>query len=169
MSLTIDGQTVFKRAEAQTRSEIAKGLSSLGDQEQARLIHAMHEIRSLIDEDMQSDKTVLIRPHRPGDIGWVIHRHAALYNSEYGWDVSFEAMVAEIAGQFLRDFDPDSECCWIAEHAEAIAGSVFVVRSDERTAKLRMLYVEPTAVVWDLAVGWCRRPCGSPDRPATSA
>lgn len=90
-----------------------------------------------------------LRSHRPGDIGWVISRHGALYAEEYGWDVTFEAMVAEICAKFIKEFDPARERCWIAEDAinpsAGPLGSVFVVKENETTAKLRMLIVEPRA------------------------
>jgi GNAT superfamily N-acetyltransferase len=86
-----------------------------------------------------------LRPHRPGDMGWITHRQAVLYAQEYGWDAHFEALVAEIVAQFIKAFDPQRERCWIAERAGAIVGSVFVVKDSEATAKLRLLYVEPAA------------------------
>lgn len=86
-----------------------------------------------------------LRSHRPGDIGWVIHRHGALYASELGWNSNFEALVAEVGAQFLRTYDAECERCWIAEREGRIVGSVFLTRNDAHTAKLRLLYVEPDA------------------------
>jgi GNAT superfamily N-acetyltransferase len=93
---------------------------------------------------MTSDPFTLRDP-RPGDLGWVIHRQARLYADEYGWDASFEGLVAEIAAQFIKNFKPGRERCWIAERDGAVVGSVFVVQADEHTAQLRMLYVESSA------------------------
>lgn len=90
--------------------------------------------------------TVKLRAHAPGDIGWVIHRHGALYAQEFGYDITFEALVAEICARFVRRFDRACERCWIAVDASGrIVGSVFVIRKSATTAQLRLLYVEPDA------------------------
>ena len=92
-----------------------------------------------------SDGPILIRRRAPGEIGWIIHRHGALYAAEYGWDESFEALVAEIAGRFLKSHDPQKERCWVAERDGEIVGSVMLVDAGGGMAKLRLLYVEPAA------------------------
>jgi len=102
----------------------------------------MGQIQSLLNESAPS---YLLRDPQPGDMGWIVHRHGALYAQEYGWTSEFEALVAEIVAKYLREYDPKSERCWIAEKDGKIAGSIFVVRHDEHTAKLRLLYVEPSA------------------------
>ena len=143
--LTESGRAAFAPLNARSRDEVAGYLGPMSESDQRRLVAAMATIRSVLDPVAPTVPTHLIRPHRPGDIGWVIHRHAVLYQEEYQWDGSFETLVAEIGAAFLKNFNPKDDCCWIAERDGFIAGSVFVVRADETTAKLRLLYVEPSA------------------------
>lgn len=88
---------------------------------------------------------IVLRHLQVGDIGWVAHRQGILYAQEYGWDATFEALVAEIAAQFVKNFDPAWENAWIAECDDQVVGSVFLVKVSDQEAKLRLLYVEPQA------------------------
>jgi GNAT superfamily N-acetyltransferase len=95
----------------------------------------------------------ILRPPHPGDLGWVVHRHGALYHAEYGWDASFETLVGRLVAEFAENFDATRHCCFIAEHSGHIAGSAFVVDADATTAKLRFVYAEPWARGTGLARG----------------
>ena len=146
VSLTARGRERYEMLDARSSDDIAALLAALVPADRQRLIAAMASIETLLGDGESPRVPYLIRPHRPGDIGWVISRHGALYAEEHGWDETFEGFVAEIAGRFIKDLDARRERCWIAEREGEIAGSVFVVKGpDEHTAKLRMLYVEPTA------------------------
>ena len=116
-------------------------LRRLSDTDRRRLTAAMATIEDLFGAGHAS-KPAILREPRPGDMGWVVQSHGAQYASEYGFDCSFEALVAEIAAQFLRSFDASRERCWIAEINGAPVGSVFLVRHDDEVAKLRLLLVE---------------------------
>jgi DNA-binding MarR family transcriptional regulator/GNAT superfamily N-acetyltransferase len=152
LTLTALGRRTFAGLERTTRQQIAALLEPLPEPQQTRLERAMDQIEGVLGGDSPADADgapaepgYILRPHRPGDMGWVVHRHAALYAAEYGWDESFEALVAEIAAGFIRNFQPARERCWIAERDGRILGSIFLVRESEDVAKLRLLLVEPSA------------------------
>ncbi|MBX3529862.1 MAG: MarR family transcriptional regulator [Rhizobiaceae bacterium] len=145
LSLTPAGVTERERLQALSRSQLGAMLGGLAPRSRARLVSAMGEVSSLLDRATAPSAPV-IRPHRIGDIGMVISRQAALYAQEHGWDIGFEALLAEIGAGFIRDFRPGRDFCWIAERNDAVAGSVFLVHTDDDSVgKLRMLYVEPSA------------------------
>jgi DNA-binding MarR family transcriptional regulator/N-acetylglutamate synthase-like GNAT family acetyltransferase len=145
LSLSDAGQAASAPLDKRSRDEIAALLARLPEPEQRRLVAAMAEIERLLAPASAPREPYLLRPPVPGDIGWVISRHGALYAQEYGFDWRFEALVAEIAARFVAEFDPRRECCWIAERDGEPVGSVFLVKESEQIAKLRLLLVEPAA------------------------
>lgn len=144
LRLTDAGLAEFEPFERATQEQIAALIAPLGPADRGRLVTAMATIERLLAKDRQQTAYVL-RPPRPGDMGWVVHRQAVLYAREYGWDESFEALVADITAKFITEFDPKRERCWIAERDGEILGAVFVVAASDDEAKLRMLYVEQAA------------------------
>jgi DNA-binding MarR family transcriptional regulator/GNAT superfamily N-acetyltransferase len=145
LSLTARGQKVFAPLDRRSQDEVRAVLSGLTPTDQRRLVQAMQTVEGLLSPRREAGVPYLLRPHQPGDMGWVIHRHGALYAQEYGWDETFEALVAEIAAKFIREFDAKRERCWIAEREGEIVGSVFLVKKSPTVAKLRLMYVEPKA------------------------
>ncbi|CDG84450.1 bifunctional helix-turn-helix transcriptional regulator/GNAT family N-acetyltransferase [Janthinobacterium agaricidamnosum] len=145
LQLTGHGVATIVPLSDASRLEIIAMLEPLSVPEQVQLVDAMAQVEQLLDAGAQPPAPYLLRDPQAGDIGWVVHRHGVLYAQEYGWNQEFEALVAEIAAQYIRDFDPVSDHGWIAEKAGKIVGSVFVVRHDAVSAKIRLLYVEPGA------------------------
>jgi DNA-binding MarR family transcriptional regulator/N-acetylglutamate synthase-like GNAT family acetyltransferase len=146
--LSTRGTKLFASLDARSHDEMAVMLTELPESAQVRLVGAMRTLEELLDRREakgRSRSAYVLRSPEPGDIGWVIHRHGALYAREYGYDERFEALVAEIAARFVRAFDPKRERCWIAEHDGEIVGSVFLVKKSAKVAKLRLLLVEPQA------------------------
>lgn len=145
LSLTAEGRDEFERLVQASCERIGQIVEPLTSQGRAALLRAMGEIRRLLAPEAAQAGPVVIRSHRMGDIGWIVHRHATLYHDEYGWDARFEALVAEIAADFLKSHDPAREHCWVAERDGHVLGSVFLVDAGDDVAKLRLLYVEPSA------------------------
>lgn len=145
LQLTRKGREVFAGLDRRSHDEVATLLAPLGPTDRGRLVEAMGRIEGLLGEPRPRSEPYLLRPHHPGDMGWVIARHGAIYAEEYGWNAEFEALVAEIAVRFLRHFDPSRERCWIAERDGRNVGSVFLVKKTASVAQLRLLLVEPSA------------------------
>ncbi len=142
LELTKKGREAFRPLNDASKREVGAMLKRLAEPAQLDLVDAMTQIHALLGE---AEPTYVLRDPRPGDMGWIVHRQSVLYAHEYGWNAEFEALVAEIVAKFIREFDPKSERCWIAEKDGRPVGSVFVVREDDDTAKLRLLYVEASA------------------------
>lgn len=145
LALTGKGRTAFAELDNRSRSEVADLLSALDDRQREAVVRAMTTIAHTLEPPAQKPAGFLLRSHRPGDIGWVTSRHGAIYAQEYGWDISFEALVAEIAAQFIKSYDPAREHCWIAEIDGEPVGSIFLVNGSNGVAKLRLLLVEKKA------------------------
>jgi DNA-binding MarR family transcriptional regulator/GNAT superfamily N-acetyltransferase len=143
LSLTAKGRKSFAMLDQRSRDEVAGMLAKLPGSDQARLVGAMRTVEALLGE--KAEPKIVLRCHRPGDLGWVVHRHGAVYAQEYGWDERFEALVAGIAKDFVDNFDPARERCWIAERDGEPVGSAIVVQQTRTTAQLRLLLVEPEA------------------------
>ena len=146
LSLTEKGQRTFATLNARQEEDVAALLTRVPAAGQRRLIESMHAIEEVLGAPAEGSKTpYVLRQHQPGDMGWITHRHGVLYSQEYGYDEHFEALVAKIVGEFIENYDPARERCWIAERNGEIAGSVFLVKKSATVAQLRLLYVEPSA------------------------
>jgi DNA-binding MarR family transcriptional regulator/N-acetylglutamate synthase-like GNAT family acetyltransferase len=149
VELSKHGTTIFAKLDSRSNEHVRGMLSDLPQSEQARLVGAMATIESLLGSCARDGATdgpsYILRPHRPGDMGWVVHRHGVLYAEEHGYDERFEALVASIVAEFIQNFDSKRERCWIAEKAGEIVGCVLLVRKSKSIAKLRLLLVEPAA------------------------
>jgi DNA-binding MarR family transcriptional regulator/GNAT superfamily N-acetyltransferase len=144
IDLTAHGKQTFRPLEERSTAEVAGMLEKIPPPAQEKLLSAIQTIEGLLAPPAKST-AYLLRSHQPGDIGWVIQRHGAVYAREYGWTIEFEALVAEIAAAFLRDFDLERERCWIAERDGVNLGCIFLVNGGDGVGKLRLLLVEEQA------------------------
>jgi DNA-binding MarR family transcriptional regulator/N-acetylglutamate synthase-like GNAT family acetyltransferase len=146
LGLTAKGQKVFSPLEKRSNQQVASMLGALSPLREKRLLAAMHVIEDLLAPRAPTAPTprYLLRTQQPGDMGWVVHRHGVLYAQEYRYDERFEALVAEIVAEFIKNFDPRRERCWMAEKDGEIVGSIFLVQKSKTISKLRLLLVEPS-------------------------
>ena len=142
LAVTAKGRLAFGQLNRSSYENVGHMLEKLRAGDEERLVEAMAAIERLLDTNAALP-VVTLRVHRPGDMGWVVQQHALLYTREFGWDNSFEGMVAEIVAQFLKDFNPKRERCWIADIGGQQVGSVFLVKHSDEVAKLRLLLVDP--------------------------
>jgi len=148
LTLSSRGRKAIALLDRRADEQVADMLRALRPSHRSRLVSALATVEDLLGAPAKKTANAVacsLRPHRPGDMGWIVHRQGVLYSQEYGYDEQFEALVARIVGEFIRNFDPKRERCWIAELEGEIVGSVFLVRKSQTVAKLRLLYVEPSA------------------------
>ena len=158
LSLTAKGRKAYAQLDSRSREEVAGMLGGLAGGERERLVGAMQTVESLLEKKSSAEDAISLRAHRPGDIGWVVSRHGALYAAEYGWDERFEALVAEIAARFINRFEPQRERCWIAELDGEPRGLVFSGEASARRWR-------SCACCWSsrarAAAGWAGAWCAS--------
>jgi DNA-binding MarR family transcriptional regulator/N-acetylglutamate synthase-like GNAT family acetyltransferase len=143
--LTANGHKVFDPLDRQSSEEVSAMLDRLSPDRQKKLLAAIRDVESVLDPKEVPARSFVIRQHRPGDMGWMVQRHGELYWKEYHYDERFEALVAEIAAEFIQNLDATRERCWIAEKEGERVGCVLLVKKSETVAKLRVLLVEPSA------------------------
>jgi len=144
LSLTAKGRLAFGRLNRGSHDQVETMLDGLGA-DAPRVVQAMTTIEKLLGTDNGPAPAATLRSPRPGDMGWVVQAHGALYAAEYGYDVSFEGLVADIIAKYLAAFDPSRERCWIADMDGHPVGSIFLVKSSDDVAKIRLLVIDPAA------------------------
>jgi DNA-binding MarR family transcriptional regulator/GNAT superfamily N-acetyltransferase len=146
LSLTAAGKRAFRLLKQGTVAQIEALVAPLDDADRQRLVGDMHDIRRLLQSKTVSPEDVSYRALNPGDLGWITHRQAVLYHQEYGWDWTYEGLVAQILGDFVKSFDAAREDAWVADLEGSVVGSVFLMKSDDaQVSKLRLLYVDRAA------------------------
>ncbi|GLR92140.1 bifunctional helix-turn-helix transcriptional regulator/GNAT family N-acetyltransferase [Bradyrhizobium iriomotense] len=145
LSLTAKGRQAFARLERSTQEDVAAMLRPLAEADRTRLTGAMDTVEKLLGMARAEPPPASLRDPRPGDMGWVVQSHGALYASEYGFDAGFEALVAEIVAKYMTSYDASRERCWIADIEGRPVGSVFLVKASDDVAKLRLLLLDPAA------------------------
>lgn len=145
LRLTTRGRQAFAEIDRTSSRAVGALIQALPEEAQTRLVDSMRTIEAMLGAPPVPRTAYILRPPQPGDMGWVVQRHGAVYAREYGWDETFEALVAEIVARFVRRFDSSRERCWIAEQDGTNVGCVFLVRKSATVGQLRLLLVEPRA------------------------
>jgi DNA-binding MarR family transcriptional regulator/GNAT superfamily N-acetyltransferase len=142
--LTAKGAAAFATLDERARDEVGALLAGLSEAEQRRVVEAMAAIEDAF-APRRAPRAFVLRPPGPGDLGWIVQRHGSLYAREHGWNSDMEALVARVVADYAAGHDPAREAAWIADLDGEPAGCVMCVADDERTARLRLLLVEPRA------------------------
>ncbi len=142
LHLTSKGRSVAQLLDRRSREQIGGLLEPLTPEKRTALQSHLQGVQTILGASSRAGEELVFRPHRAGDIGWIIQRHGVIYAQEYGWNSEFEALVAEIGAKFLREFNPKCERCWIAERDGVPVGCIMLVRHSRTVAKLRLLLVE---------------------------
>ena len=145
LSLTAKGRRAFAPLDARSNRDVVAILEGLSPTKRKQLVDAVQAVRRLLGDKVQTSTSYLLRQHQPGDLGWIVHRQAILYAEEYGWDGTHEALAGEIVAQFIKNYDPNRERCWIAEKDGERVGGAFVAKVSDDIAQLRLLHVESQA------------------------
>ena len=146
LSLTARGRKEFEGLNQVSRNQVEEILNDLSSMEQARLLTAMKTIEELLGPSLKDERvSYILRPPHAGDMGWVVQSNGSLYAQEYGWDETYEALVAQIVADFVKNYDQKKERCWIAEKNGENIGCVFLVKESKQVARLRLLIVDPKA------------------------
>src|SRR5271155_3770260 len=147
LRLTARGKTAFKKLNALSEEQARGILQNLQPSARVELIGSMQTIEGILTKAPESQSPFVLRPHRVGDMGWIVHRESIGYAEQYSWDEKFEALVARIVDEFITNLDPKRERCWIAESGGRHVGHIFLVKDKDRpdVARLRLLFVEPCA------------------------
>jgi DNA-binding MarR family transcriptional regulator/GNAT superfamily N-acetyltransferase len=145
LKLTRKGRDAFEPLDRAAKVQIAGMIDPMTQTQRCELVEAMWKAQRLLRPVDAPAPPYRLRSLRTGDMGWIIHRQAVLYAQEYGWDETYEHLITDILGRFVRDFDAEAERAWVAEAEQKIVGSVFLVRASATLARLRLLYVEPEA------------------------
>ena len=145
--LTPRGRAAFKKLNALSEQQAQTVLQSLPNQARIELIQSMQSIEGILATITPNQRPLVLRPHRVGDMGWVVYSETLGYAQQFGWNEEFEALVAQITAEFIANFDPSRERCWVAEIDGRHIGHIFLVKHpiEPHTAKLRLLYVDPSA------------------------